>query len=90
MVCLFKKTTFQSCLFSAVTSELLLTKGMTACTTTTPPQAVVLHLSFVLNKLFAVFMETCHLCRAAVSPGDAYPPAEGAGEPVHSVAHRSP
>lgn len=61
-------------------------KRMTACTPHPPPGCCPL--SF--NKLFAVFIETCHLCRAAVSPGDAYPAAQGAGKPVHGITHRSP
>lgn len=55
-----------------------------------PPQAVVLCPSCIRSKLFAVFIETFHLCRAAVSPGDTYPAAQGAGKPVHSMTHRSP
>lgn len=39
---------------------------------------------------FVVACEICLLCGAAVRPGDTYPAAQGACEPVHGVAHRSP
>lgn len=47
-------------------------------------------LPFMHSQLFAVDGEICCLCRAAVSPGDVYPAAQGTGEPVHSITHRSP
>lgn len=52
------------------------------------PRAAVLCPSRVLSHV--VVWEIGLLCWAAVSPGDAYPAAQGAGESVHSVAHRSP
>lgn len=51
------------------------------------PQAAVLRPSWVHSH---VVWEICLLCWAAVSPGDTYPAAQGAGESVHSITHRSP
>lgn len=52
------------------------------------PQAAVLRPSSVHSHV--VVWAICLLCWAAVSPGDMYPAAQGAGEPVHSMTHRSP